>query len=95
MPFAYSSHYTGACLDCQRLLVSVVKQAADERKHLAYHQAQPKYEMNSLVKRERSKRANEGLTPKVRGATVRRSTDATWKENQTKLCTALQWNTCE
>lgn len=37
---------------CQRLLASVVKQAADERKHLAYHQAHPKYEMSSLLRKE-------------------------------------------
>lgn len=33
---------------CHRLLASVVKQAVDERKHLAYHRAHRKSEMSSL-----------------------------------------------
>lgn len=37
---------------CHWLLASVVKQAVDERKHLAYHQAHPQYEMSSLFKME-------------------------------------------
>lgn len=35
---------------CHWLLASVVKQAVDERKHLAYHQAHRKYEMGSLFR---------------------------------------------